>query len=264
MRARARSVRAGKRSRRGDEDLSPVRPCRWWCCSRQRPCSSSQGSSWRANRRRRRRFALPGKSEQSDLERYVGHLQNGLHAQRNREERELGRRRANTAPEGCSALARVRGELAVSSETVAELASPGASAPADGRFLEPGGERTQRARGRSDGDESDEGRLQQDDAATAQDVVGKALISVLLNGKLVGTLEGACGEGRKQHHERVPIKWASEGGVGRVRHCCCGNPAWKQPGSLTVRAADDCGEGGGSSGGHFKIEGVKVDVLGVP
>ena len=162
---------------------------------------------------------------------------------------------------GASVLARVRGELTVSSEFSAELASPGANDPLTDASWSQGGNELNELVGEvtlTTPTKENCSRL----TPGGKDVVGKGVVSVLMNGKLVGTVKEAAGK-LESSTANLPIKWTEEGG-----HPTTTLLLW-EPGSeigrtLSVRAADNCGEGGGSSGGHFKVEEVKVDVLGVP
>ena len=162
---------------------------------------------------------------------------------------------------GASVLARVRAESSSTSETVAELASPGASDPLTGATWSQGATELNELVGEvtvTTPTKTDCSRI----TPGGKDIDGKGLISVLLNGNLVGTIKEAAGK-EESTTESLPIKWASEGGKASPT-LLLWEPGVETSRTLTVRAADDCGEAGGSSGGHFKIEGVKVDVLGVP
>src|SRR5208282_3578987 len=106
-------------------------------------------------------------------------------------------------------LARVRGELTVSSETVDELASPGASDPVTDSSWSQGanelnelvGEVTVTTPTKADCSKITPG---------GKDEVGKGLVSVLLNGKLVGTIKEAAGK-EESSTESLPIKWTGNG-----------------------------------------------------
>jgi len=162
---------------------------------------------------------------------------------------------------GASVLARVRAESSATSETVAELASPGASDPLTDASWSQGANELNELVGEvtvTNPTKTDCSRM----TPNGKNVVGKGLISVLLNGTLVGTIKELAGK-EESSTTNVPIKWFSEGGKAGPT-LLLWEPGAETSRALTVRAADDCGEAGGSSGGHFKVEGVKVDVLGVP
>jgi hypothetical protein len=101
---------------------------------------------------------------------------------------------------------------------------------------------------------------------------GRATVHLLLDGTLVGVAASTPPRG-PNNTDLVPIQWSNGSpAVGgshlleffEVRSSAL--PVW-EPGAdtsrtLTAAAADNCGDDGGSSGGHFTVDSIKVDVLG--
>jgi len=101
---------------------------------------------------------------------------------------------------------------------------------------------------------------------------GRATVHLLLNGVLVGVAASTVPRG-PGNTDLVPIQWSNGSpAVGgshlleffEVRSSML--PVW-EPGAdtsrtLTADAADNCGDDGGSAGGHFTVDAINVDVLG--
>jgi hypothetical protein len=101
---------------------------------------------------------------------------------------------------------------------------------------------------------------------------GRATVHLLLNGRLVGVAASTAPRG-PNNTDVVPIQWSNGSpAVGgshlleffEVRSSAL--PVWEPDAdtsrTLTGAAADNCGDDGGSGGGHFTIDSIKVDVLG--
>jgi len=100
---------------------------------------------------------------------------------------------------------------------------------------------------------------------------GRATVHLLLNGTLVGVADSTAPHGPNST-DVVPIQWSNGSpAVGgshlleffEVRSSAL--PVWEPDTdtsrTLTAAAADNCGDDGGSGGGHFMIDSIKVDVL---
>jgi hypothetical protein len=101
---------------------------------------------------------------------------------------------------------------------------------------------------------------------------GRATVHLLLDGTLVGIADSTAPRGPGST-DLVPIQWSNGSPAVGGSHLLeffevrsSELPVW-EPGAdtsrtLTAVAADNCGDDGGSSGGHFTVDSINVDVLG--